>query len=258
MRKSVLLIAVAAVVSLAVRPSTALAQQGPLGDKLFVSVNFGIQVGDNSLERTSTFPLYDETATVDISQTINNGAFFDFSGAYKLRAYKLRGELGVGMAYDFVSNSGDGTVSGSLPHPEEFEQPRTFTASADDLAHSEHAFHFQAVWFVPFTDKVDFTISGGPSIFNVKQELIRGVTFSEIPPNFTSVTIDSVEVIELRDSAWGFNIGADMTYALTPSIGVGGLIRYSHGTVEFNVSDTQTAEVTAGGFQIGGGVRFKF
>lgn len=258
MRKSVLLIAVAAVVSLAARPSTALAQQGPLGGKVFVSVNFGIQVGDNSLERTSTFPLYDETATVDISQTINNGAFFDFSGAYKLRAYKLRGELGVGMAYDFVSNSGDGTVSGSLPHPELFDQPRTFTASADDLAHSENAFHFQAVWFVPFTDKVDFTISGGPSIFSVKQELIRGVTFSEIPPNFTSVTIDSVEVIELRDSAWGFNIGADMTYALTPSIGVGALIRYSHGTVEFNVSDTQTADVTAGGFQIGGGVRFKF
>ena len=49
-----------------------------------------------------------------------------------------------------------------------------------------------------------------------------------------------------------------MTYALTPSIGVGALIRYSRGTVEFNVSDTETADVTAGGFQIGGGVRFKF
>jgi opacity protein-like surface antigen len=253
MRKSVLLIAVAAVVSLAAWPSTALAQQGPLRGKVFVSVNFGIQVGDNSLERTSTFDLYDETATVDINQTINNGAFLDFSGAYK-----VRDNLGVGMAYDFVSNSGDGTVSGSLPHPQFFDQPRTFTASADDLGHSENAFHFQAVWFVPFTDKVDFTISGGPSIFSVKQELIRGVTFSEIPPNFTSVTIDSVEVVELRDSAWGFNIGADMTYALTPSIGVGALVRYSRGTVEFNVSDTQTADVTAGGFQIGGGVRYKF
>ena len=174
MRKSVLLIAVAAVVSLVAWPSTALAQQGPLGGKVFVSVNFGIQVGDNSLERTSTFDLYEETATVDISQTINNGAFFDFSGAYK-----VRDNLGFGMAYDFVSNSGDGTVSGSLPHPELFDQPRTFTASADDLSHSENAFHFQAVWFVPFTDKVDFTISGGPSVFSVKQELIRGVTFSE-------------------------------------------------------------------------------
>ena len=112
MRKSVLLIAVAAVASLAAWPSTALAQQGPLGGKVFVSVNFGIQVGDNNLDRTSTFDLYEETATIDINQTINNGAFFDISGAYKVKP-----NLGVGLAYDFVSNAGDGTVSGSLPHP---------------------------------------------------------------------------------------------------------------------------------------------
>ena len=253
MRKSVLLIAVAAVASLAAWPSTALAQQGPLGGKAFVSVNFGIQVGDNNLERTSTFDLYEETATVDINQTINNGAFFDISGAYKVKP-----TLGIGLAYDFVSNSGDGIVSGSLPHPEFTDRPRTFTASADDLAHSENAFHFQAVWFVPFTDKVDFAFSAGPSLFNVKQELIQGVEFTDVPPDFNSVTIDSVVIVERRDSAWGFNLGGEMTYALTPSIGVGALIRYSRGTVEFNVSDTETADVTAGGFQIGGGVRFKF
>jgi opacity protein-like surface antigen len=250
MRKSVLSIVVAL---LAMWPSTARAQQGPFGGKVFVSVNVGIQVGDNSLVRDASFELYDETATVEVNQTINNGAFLEFAGAYK-----LRGNLGVGLSYNFVTNSGDGTISGSLPHPQFFDQPRTFTASADDLSHAENAFHFQAVWFVPFTDKVDFTISGGPSLFNVKQDLIRSVAFTEVPPNFTSVTIDSVEVVELRDSGWGFNIGADMTYALTPTIGVGALMRYSRGTVEFNLSDTQTADVTAGGFQIGGGVRFKF
>jgi opacity protein-like surface antigen len=252
MRKSVLLSAVAAVAAVAAWPSTAQAQ-GPLGDKLYVSVNFGIQVGDNSLERQSSFDLYDETATVDVNQTINNGAFLEFAGAYK-----VRDNLGIGLSYNFVSNSGDGTISGSLPHPRFFDQPRSFSASEDDLAHAENAFHFQAVWFVPFTDKVDFAFSAGPSIFSVKQELIRSVAFSEIPPDFNSVAIDSVDVVELRDSAWGFNIGADMTYALTPSIGVGALIRYSYGTVEFNLSDSQTADVTAGGFQIGGGVRFKF
>ena len=89
------------------------AQQGPLGGKVFVSVNFGIQVGDNSLDRTSTFDLYEETATVDINQTINNGAFFDFSAA----PTRFADNLGFGLAYGFLSNSGDGTVSGSLPHP---------------------------------------------------------------------------------------------------------------------------------------------
>jgi opacity protein-like surface antigen len=253
MRKSVLFMAVAAVACVAAWPSTAAAQQGLLGGKVYVSVNFGIQVGDNNLERTSTFDLYDETAQVDINQTINSGAFFEVGGAYK-----VRGNLGVGLTYGFLSNSGEGTISGSLPHPQFFDQPRTFSASEDSLGHTEQAVHFQAIWFVPFTDKVDFAFSAGPSLFNVKQELIRSVAFSEIPPSFTSVNIDAVDVVELRDSGWGFHIGADMTYALTPSIGVGGLIRYSHGTVEFNLSDTQTADVTAGGFQIGAGVRLRF
>jgi opacity protein-like surface antigen len=253
MRKSVLLIAMAAVVLIAASPFTAEARQGPLGDKVFVSVNFGIQVGDTDLERTSTFDLYDETAQVDINQTINNGAFFEFGGAYK-----VRGSLGVGLTYGFLSNSGGGSVSGSLPHPLFFDRPRTFTASAEDLERSERAVHFQAVWFVPFTDKVDFAFTAGPSLFNVKQELIRGVGFSEIPPAFDSVTVDSVDIVELRDSGWGFHIGADMTYAVTPGIGVGALVRYSRGTVEFNLSNTETADVNAGGFQIGAGLRLKF
>ena len=253
MRKSVLFIAVAAVAFLVASPSTARAQQGLLGGKVYVSVNFGIQVGDNNLDRTSTFQLYDETAEVNIKQTINNGAFFEVGGAYKVRP-----NLGVGLTYGFVTNKGDGTIGGTLPHPQFFDQPRSFEVSVDDLAHTEQAVHFQAIWFMPFTDKVDFAFSAGPTLFNVKQELIRGVAFSEIPPNFTSVTIDSVDVVQLRDSAWGFHIGADATYALTPSIGVVGLLRYSHGTVEFNLSDTETADVTAGGLQIGVGVRLKF
>jgi hypothetical protein len=258
MRKFVTLTVCAAVVSFVSVASEARAQQaqpkgqGLFGGKLFVSVNGGIQAGDNDLSRTSTFDLYDEEASVDISQTINNGAFFEVGAAYKLNK-----DFGVGATWGFLTNSGDGTIGGRLPHPQFFDQFRTFETSVADLKHSENAVHFQAVYFMPFTDKVDFMFSGGPSIFAVKQGLLRAVVFSETPP-FSSVTIDSVDSVELKDSAWGFNIGADMIYAVTPSIGVGAMARYSRGTIEFNLSETQTAEVTTGGFQIGGGVRLKF
>jgi opacity protein-like surface antigen len=259
MRKSVWFSAVAALAAIVSLPSGAHAQaqppaqgQGMFGGKVLVSANIGIQVGDNDLARQSTFPLYDENAVVDIQQTINNGFFFELGGSYKLTK-----EFGVGLAWGFLTNAGEGRVSGSLPHPILFDQPRSFDASVDDLKHSENSFHFQAVYFMPFTDKVDFMFSGGPSLFVVKQALIRSVLFSETPP-FTSVTIDSVDIVEPKDSAWGFHLGADMIYAVTPSIGVGALVRYSRGTVEFNLSDTQTADVKAGGFQLGGGVRLKF
>ncbi len=69
---------------------------------------------------------------------------------------------------------------------------------------------------MPFTDKVDFTLSFGPSLFNVKQVLLTGVSYTDVPPSFDPVTIDSVNSVELRDSGWGFNLGGEVTYALTP------------------------------------------
>jgi opacity protein-like surface antigen len=256
MRKPVLFTTLAAMITIAALPSEARAQQTllkPLQGKLVVSANVGIQVGDNDLSRQVTFPLYDETATLDISQTINNGAFFEFGGAYKVRP-----DFGVGMTYSFLGNSGEGNVSGSLPHPLLFEQPRTFSQDVSDITHSEQALHFQAVYYMPFIEKVDFAFSGGPSIFIVKQGLIRGITFTDLPPNGDSVRIDSVDVVEPRDSGWGFNLGAEVIYAFTPNIGLGALLRYTHGSVEFNPAEGQTADVSAGGFQIGGGVRYRF
>jgi opacity protein-like surface antigen len=259
MRKSVLFFASAVLVFLVGLPVTAGAQQAspkawqPFDGKLLISANVGIQVGDNDLSRTSNFDLYDEQATVTVNQTINNGFFFEIGGAYQYRP-----TYGFGITWGILSNSGEGNISGQLPHPQFFEQPRSFSADASDLKHTEHSVHFQAIYFMPFTEKVDFQFSGGPSIFRTTQGLIRNVAFSENPPNFNTVTIDSVDVVELSDSGWGFNLGADMTYAVTPSIGVGALLRYTRGNIEFNLSDSQTADVTAGGFQLGAGVRFKF
>jgi hypothetical protein len=258
MRQSVTIFVIAALL-VAALPADVGAQSWqwqPLQGKLLVNVNVGIQVGDNDLSRQSTFELYDENAEVDVNQTINGGFFFELGAA--TRVQRVHKDFGVGFAWSILSNSGDGTISGTLPHPLFFDQPRSFEATERDLKHTENGFHFQAVWFMPFTDKVDFTFYGGPSLFRVTQGLLRSVQFSEVPPNFTTVTIDSVDVLELSDSGWGFNLGGDVTYALTPSIGVAGLLRYTHGNVEFNLSDTQTADVKAGGFQLGAGLRMRF
>jgi opacity protein-like surface antigen len=250
MRKSVLLVLVCAAAML---PSTARAQFVPVEGKVIVNANVGFQTGGGDLERNETFDLYDEQASVDVVQEIKGGGFFEFGAQYKVNK-----QFGIGLTYGYLSSKGDGALSGSLPHPLFFDQPRAITASAADLSHKENQWHFQAVYYIPFTEKVDFAVSGGPSLFNVKQQLLRGVQFSENPPAYTTVTIDTVDIVEPTDSGWGFNIGADMTYALTPHLGVGAILRYSWANVEFNLSDTQTADVKAGGFQIGGGVRYRF
>ena len=79
------------------------------------------------------------------------GGVFDIGAAYRIGA-----NWGVGFAFNTAAGSGDATVAGTLPHPLVFDQPRAFTSSASDVEHKEHAVHLQAVWFVPFTDKVSF------------------------------------------------------------------------------------------------------
>ena len=251
MRKPVLFLAAALVVALA---SDARAQWGqPLGGRLTVSVNGAVQPASQDVTRTTTFDLYGESAEVTTSQEIKGGPLFDVGAMYR-----VHGNWGVGIAYTAMSSDSAGAISGSLPHPLFFDQPRSFTVDVADLEHEEQALHVNAVYFIPFVDKVDFAVFGGPSFFAVKQGLARGVTFSENPPDFNAITIDTVESAALEESAVGFNVGVDGSYAVTRNIGVGVLLRYTRAAVDLPLAEGVTAEVKAGNFQIGAGVRFRF
>lgn len=220
--------------------------------RLTVSLNGGFQIGDFDSSRSTTFPLYDEEASVDITQgDVGGGGLFDFGATYK-----LTNRLGAGIAFTFNSGDGDGVVSGSIPHPLFFDQPRTLSASAEGLEHKERGVHLQATYHIPFTEALDFTVSAGPSFFNISQDFIRRVTFSETPP-FDTVAVDEVELVSLRQNGVGFNVGVDAAYTITPMFGVGVLARYTRGEADFDLNDDDTASVKAGGFQIAAGVRVR-
>ena len=229
----------------------------PAPGRFTISVNGGFQVASQDLLRVTTFTLYDEEARVEIAQNdIEGGGFLDLGATVR-----LRGNLGAGISYARVESSNDGVVTGSIPHPLLFDQPRTLTASASDLQHKEQGVHVYATWFIPFTEKLDFTVSAGPSFFNVSQDFIQTVAFSETPP-FTSVTVDEVRELNLKENTVGFNVGVDANYAVTRAygvdLGVGVLLRFTRGEADFQVNEGDAIGVKAGGFQIGGGVRVRF
>lgn len=234
------------------------AQTAPAGvpaesGRFTVSLNGGFQISKQDFTRNTSFTLYDEQATIDIAQTdIEGGGLLD-AGA----SYRFGRNLGVGASYSFLRSVGDGAVTGSIPHPLLFDTFRTVSHTATDLEHKEQGIHVYATWLMPFTDKVDFTFSAGPSFFNISQDFIRGITISEAPP-FTSVTIDEVQLVSLKQNGIGFNVGADASYRVTRMIGVGVLARYTRGSAEFTLNEGDVADVKAGGFQIAGGVRVRF
>ena len=234
------------------KPATRTQSPYPAPAKYFVHLHGGAQAGSQDMSRTTDFTLYDEAARFESDQESGGGGLIDIGGAARL--YR---NYGVGISYAQFGSSGDAAFSGSLPHPLFYDQPRSFSGSAA-VEHKERAVHVQALWFIPFTDKVDFTVGLGPSFFTAEQGFARSFEFGETPPDFSSVTIDTVEVVTAKESGVGFNLGGSMTYAINPRIGASAMMRYSRGSLNFGLGSGQTVEGDAGGFQIGVGIGYRF
>jgi hypothetical protein len=136
-----------------------------------------------------------------------------------------------------------------VPDPVVFDSPVEQTLSAGELDHSETAVHISAVWFWPYSDKIDVALFAGPSIVSVNHQTVTGVTVIE-----NTATADGVTTAEASETAVGIHIGADFSYMFTPRYGAGVLLRYVGGSVDVPGVDS----LGVGGFQLGAGVRVRF
>ena len=225
--------------------------------KWYVNFHAGAQLGSSDLSRTSDFTLYDEQATFQSNQKADGGFLLDVGGAGRL----YRDKYGIGISFAAFQSSNDSTFTASLPHPLLFDQLRNVNGSAT-TDHKERALHVQALWFVPYTDKIDFTVGIGPSFFWVDQGFVRSFSFTETPPDYASVTVDSVDVVDASASAVGFNVGATMTYEIArrygANFGANVMLRYAFGSLTFDLGEGQEAHAHAGGFQFGAGIGVRF
>jgi hypothetical protein len=227
-------------------PQVAAAQTMQWTDKGYVTVNGGGQASSHDLSESGSFPLYDETATFSSTNKVKGGGMFDIGGAYKV----WKNNLLVGVSFSHVASKSNGSVTGSIPDPVFFDRPRAVTKDFNGLKHSENAVHIDAIWMMPVANKLDIAFFLGPTIFSVKQDTIPSpLTITEPGPTITTAVVSSSK------STAGFNIGADVQYLLAKKWGVGGLVRYSVGSVSLPGA---SEKLTVGGFQIGGGLRLRF
>jgi len=230
-------------------PRLVAAQTMQFTDKGFVSVNFGAQVGSHDIETTSSFTLYDEPATVNTSQEVKGGGYFEIGGAYRVYGKNLL----AGLAYSHTSSDANVAINATLPHPLFFDQPRTVTGTQNGAKHSEDVVHLFAIWMIPVANKLDIGVFGGPSIFAVKQDTVDTVTVTETS-DLAHPTV-SAPLNRVSRSTVGVNFGVDVQYLIAKKWGVGGTARYSVGSVGLpNAND----HLTVGGFQIGAGARLRF
>ena len=213
-------------------------------DKGFVNLTGGVQVGSHTLDTSTAFDLYDEQATVASSQKVKSGGLFDVGAGYKVWH-----NLAIGVGYSWTSSKANATINASVPDPVLYDRYRAVESTASGLKHSESVINLSATWMVPLTDKIDVGVSAGPSIFSVKQDIPGSLTASEPGPTIT-IAVDSASKTTV-----GVHFGVDVAYMINKRFGVGGLARYTRGSVELaGASD----KLTVGGFQVGAGLRARF
>lgn len=222
--------------------SSVASAQASTDKPIFIDVNVGAQTQARTIESTTSFPLYAETAVINAAQSIDSGGLFDISGGYRFHR-----SFGAAIGFSRFSKSGDGSIVASIPSPVAFNKPVTVTSTATDLSHSEFATNVMLVYFAPVTVKIDVNAFIGPSFFKVKQDILSATV-----PAGTQTA--SVKTQEEKGDSTGVNAGINVNYMVQPNYGVGIFLRYAGATVDL----PSAPDVKVGGFQLGGGLRLRF
>ena len=234
------------------QPTTAkkpVSTAGRWTDRGYVNVNGIYQGGSKIFSESFTFDQYAEVAHVTTEYPRMDGPAFD--AGVGLRVWR---NLAAGVAVSRFTKSGTAAVSATIPHPLYLNRDRTITGSFSS-SRTDTAIHVQAAWVIPAGKKVLVTITGGPSFFSVKQSVVNGVRWSEAYP-YDTAEFSGADGEGIAKSVIGYNVGGDVGFFFSKTVGVGGMIRYRRAQVPLG-SKSGNLTVDAGAFQAGGGLRIR-
>jgi hypothetical protein len=218
----------------------------------YVDVNLGLQATSTAFDIT-THPLtFVEPATVQTTYSVKGAREFDVGGGVRVTH-----RLAVGGSFSKFEKGGNVTVDAQVPHPFFFDRARKVSGTADNLSRLETGFHGKVVFIAPVGAGWELLVSGGPSFFQVEQDLVEDIKIKETYP-YDTATFDNAVARRHSSSALGFNVGADLTRLLTPHMGVGAAVVISRAKLHFDTFSDPTREFDVGGTRVGGGLRFRF
>ena len=224
-------------------------------ERFRVSINAGRQATSTELAEEQTFEQYFEQGSFSFERTTPQDLFYDLGGAVRV----WRG-LHAGFTVSVFENTGPGEIEARVPHPLQFNRPRTTTADLSGVKRREVGQHVTVGWTIPAAAGIDFTVFGGPSIFTTEQTFVTGLMLSldkEVFP-FDELAFPGAQTETQREHVTGYHAGVDMTWRFTERLGVGALFRYSAGKKDFTPTGGTPVEVEVGGLHAGGGVRLVF
>ncbi len=213
--------------------------------------NAGAQAATPSLGDRFTFEMHAEDAGVDADYRAKAAQLVD--GGFGIRLHRA---IGVGVSVSRFSGNGRAGIVAQIPNPFEFGKFREVSGTASSLAHTELAYHVQLLYSRALGRRLRLVLAGGPTVFDVRRELVTDVQVDEAYP-FDTATFRGASARAAKGAGIGFHAGADVAWTLGRHAGLGVLVRYARGSADLK-APTRTASVDAGGLQSGVGLRMYF
>ena len=220
----------------------------------FITINGGLQTASADFSDNIAFghPLFGpEEGNFDTRYRTGGDTLVDVSGG--VRVWR---RLAVGVGVSQFSHENDAGITGRIPHPFRFDRLRQISGTETGLTRQEMAVHIQALWVIPAGRAVEIALFGGPTFFNVTQDLVTGVTFDQTYP-YNDATFAGASQQPQSASTIGFHAGADGAVYFSNWVGVGGMVRFSRGSVDLDSQGGGVA-IDTGGVQTSGGLRLRF
>ena len=218
----------------------------------FVSANGTYQSMTNNVLEHVTFAAYAEQGEFDTTSAVGSGPSFDVSVGTLLTPH-----FGIAGGVTRFSETETTSLTGEVPHPFFFNQPRAVTGTVSNLTREEIGFHAQMRVVAPVTPQFRVMAFGGPSFFRVSQGLVTDLSWTQSYP-YDQATFQSATTTDVSKWRVGFNVGGDASFFVSRNVGVGFTVTYMRATMSLPTTGDQTVDVRAGGLQTGGGVRFRF
>lgn len=235
---------------LAGMPVESRAQTAPTRGSLHI--NGGLQLTANDFTDGAVKREHAEDGRFDADYVVKGGPSFDVAVGGTLWR---RLSLGVGVSRFTVSTPA--SVSASLPHPFFFNQHRPLSGDATGLTREELAVHLQIGGVFPVSTRLQVTVFGGPSFFQVKQDIVTDFTYTNNYP-YNEAQFAAATTTSASASKMGFNAGGDVAFFFTRNVGLGATAQFSGVTVALLAAGGASQDVKVGGVKVGGGLRLRF
>jgi hypothetical protein len=221
-------------------------------DRMRVDISAGKQTTTTQFSQAGTFEEFLENASFGVANKVKTDAFYD--AGFNIRVWR---GLSTGLAVSYFTKADSAAVQASIPHPFFFDGPRSISGQGAGLKRTETGVHILVAWTVPVTDRFELTFSGGPSVFQVRQDLVQRVSYSQSYP-YDAAQFTDVTKQRIKGHAVGGNAGADVTWRFSRHVGIGTAVRYSRATFDASLGSSGPTTFDVGGLHAGGGLRLMF